>query len=222
VTRVLRPRSLLVLLLAAAPALARAQGQDDLQSERTKGSAAAPVTMYEISDFECPYCAEFWRETLPSIERDYVATGKVRIIFVNMPLPMHPNAGPAAELAMCAARQHKFWQVHDLLFRHQDRWADLKEPGVFFLSLADSAGADRSQIQECLRSAATRPVVAADFEGARRSGAHSTPTFYIEGGLVEGAQPFSLFKTVLDSIWAAKTRPGAARAPDRTRRGSRR
>lgn len=199
----------LALATDAPPARTQPQqGQDDLRGERTKGSATAPVTMYEISDFECPYCAEFWRETLPAIERDYVATGKVRLIFVNMPLPMHANAEPAAELAMCAARQHRFWQVHDLLFRHQDRWADLSEPGAFFLALGDSAGANRGQLQECLRSAAMRPVVQADFEGARRSGAHSTPSFYIEGGMVVGSQPFSLFKTVLDSILATKTRPG--------------
>jgi protein-disulfide isomerase len=197
--------------LAAAPSPARAQGplrQDDLRAERTRGSATAPVTMYEISDFACPFCAAFWRETLPAIEREYVATGKLKLVFVNMPLPMHPNAEPAAELAMCAARQHRFWAMHDLLFRHQDQWADLPEPGPFFLALGDSVGANRGQLLECVRSAAMRPLVKADFEGARRSGAGSTPTFYIEGGLVAGAQPFSLFKAVLDSVAATKTRAG--------------
>ncbi len=199
----------LALLAATAPG-ARAQRaqapRDDLRAERTKGSASAPVTLYEMSDFECPFCAEFWRETLPQLEREYVETGKVRLVFVNMPLPMHPNAEPAAELAMCAARQHRFWQMHDLLFRNQDRWADLPEPGPFFLSLGDSAGINQRELQECLRTKAMRPVVEADFEGARRSGAHSTPSFYIEGGLISGSQPISVFRTVLDSILKTKSR----------------
>ncbi len=178
---------------------------DDLRAERTRGRADAPITIYEMSDFQCPFCAMFWRETLPAIERDYVETGKARLIFVNMPLTgVHPNAEPAAELAMCAARQHKFWQMHDLLYRHQDQWADLGEPGPYFLSLADSSGLNRARLQECLQTKAMRPVVEADFEGSRRSGAGSTPTFYIEGTLIEGSQPYSLFKQVLDSILRTK------------------
>ena len=194
------------LAAAALPARAAAQGQDDLQAERSRGSAGAPVTVYEISDFQCPYCAEFWRQTLPALEREYVVTGKVRLIFVNMPLPMHPNAEPAAELAMCAARQQRFWQMHDLLFRHQDQWAELQEPGAYFLALGDSVGANRAELQACLASKAMRPLVKSDFEGARRSGATSTPTFYIEGGLLSGAQPIETFRSVLDSIIKTRTR----------------
>ena len=130
----------------------------------------------------------------------------MRIVFVNMPLPMHPNAEPAAELAMCAARQHKFWQMHDLLFRHQDQWADLQDPGPYFLSLGDSVHANQAELQGCLSSKATRPLVRSDFEGAVRSGATSTPTFYIEGGLLVGSQPIEVFRSALDSIIRAKTR----------------
>lgn len=189
------------LLTVATPA------QDDLRPARTKGSATAPVTIYEMSDFQCPWCGRFARETMPTLEREYVATGKVRIIFVNFPLPMHPNAGPAAELAMCAARQGKFWPMHDLLFRTQERWEGLREPGVFFLGLGDSVGADRDQLTACVRTAATRDLVRADAEGSARSGAHSTPTFWIEGGLLTGAQPITVFRTILDSIIRVKARP---------------
>ncbi len=207
-TRLLSAVAALVLAVAAAPPAAGQQTAplDDLRAERTRGRADAPVTMYEISDFECPFCGQFWRETLPEIERDYVATGKLKLIFVNMPLTsLHPNAEPAAELAMCAAKQHRFWQMHDLLFRKQDDWADLKAPGAYFLALGDSLRLNRGQLQECLRTKAMRPVVEADFDGSRRSGATSTPTFYIEGQLIVGAQPYALFKQVLDSIIQAKT-----------------
>ena len=192
----------LSLITALAPSRA---SQDDLRAARTKGSATAPVTIFEMSDFQCPWCGRFARETLPILEREYVATGKVKIVFVNFPLPMHKNAVPASELAMCAARQGKFWLMHDQLFRTQQRWAGLAQPGSFFLGLADSVGADRDLLTACLRSGATRALVQQDAEGSARSGATSTPTFYIEGGLLSGAQPIEVFRTVLDSIIRTRT-----------------
>jgi protein-disulfide isomerase len=208
-----RPRTVTALLLGALlPALAcgTAEGtsQDDLRAARTKGSANAPVTIYEMSDFQCPYCAQFVRQSLPDIEREYVATGKVKLVFVNFPLPMHPNAEPAAELAMCAARQGRFWQTHDLLFRHQEEWENLREPATYFLALGDSAGADREALVQCLRSGSTRDLVRADAEGSTRSGATGTPSFYIEGGLMRGLVPMPVFRQVLDSIIRMKTNSG--------------
>jgi len=197
------PVALTVLALAAGASPASAQ-QDDLLAARTHGSPTAPVTVYEISDFQCPFCARFWLETMPFLEREYVVPGKVKFIFVNYPLPMHPNAVPAAELAMCAARQGKFWPMHDILFRHQQQWAALSEPGTVFLSYGDSVRANREALTSCVRDGTMRNVVRADAEGAVRSGARSTPTFYIEGGLIAGAQPVETFRAVLDSIIRAK------------------
>jgi len=191
-------------LLCAAAATAGAQTPDTALATRTRGRATAPVTVYEMSDFECPWCGKFARETLPTIDSEYVATGKVRFVFINFPLPMHANAEPAAELAMCAARQDKFWPVHDLLFRTQDRWSDLTNPSTFFLGLADSAGVDRDRLVRCLDSHATRDAIESDARAAVRTGAHSTPTFYIEGGLMAGAQPISVWRPMLDSIIQAK------------------
>jgi protein-disulfide isomerase len=191
----------------AGPVVNGVARQDDLRAARTKGSPTAPVTVYEMSDFQCPFCADFALQTMPALDRGYVQTGKVRFVWVNLPLPMHQNAVPAAELAMCGARQGRFWQLHDLLFRNQQRWAGLAEPGSYFLSLGDSAGANRDTLASCLRDGAMRALVRSDAEGAVRSGARSTPTFYIEGGLLVGAQPVEAFRTVLDSIVRLKT-PG--------------
>jgi len=196
---------LATLATLAAPAVGGAAQQDQLIPQRTKGRASAPVTMYEISDFQCPFCAEYALQTAPTLDREYVQTGKVKVVFVNFPLPMHRNSEPAAELAMCAARQGKFWAMHDLLFRTQRRWQGLAEPGSFFLGLADSVGADRDSLTACVRDAAERGLVRSDAEGAVRSGAHSTPTFYVEGGLIIGAQPLEVFRSVLDSIVRAKS-----------------
>ena len=191
------------LLAAGATMVAQ---QPDPRAALSKGSPTAPVTVYEMSDFQCPWCARFAREILPAIEREYIATGKVRFVFVNLPISTHQNAVPAAELAMCAARQQRFWPIHDLLFRTQDRWSDLREPGTFFLALADSARLDRDSVAACLRSGATRTLIESDARGSIRSGARSTPSFYIEGGLLRGAYPIEVFRQVLDSIYAEKTR----------------
>ena len=200
---------------AATPLLAQSQGggkpsaqatAKDGLAARTKGSASAPIAVYEMSDFQCPYCRQHSVDVFPKLERDYINTGKVRWIFINFPLTtVHPNAAAAAELALCGARQGKFWPLHDLLFKYQETWAPLKEPGPFLLSLADSAGVPRQPMEACLTSEAAREELKADAEGAQRSGAQSTPTFYIEGGLLVGAQPVGVWKQILDSIYEAKS-----------------
>lgn len=207
--------AVLALLTTAAPPTARAQagtrpsGQGSagkgILAERSKGSPSAPIVVYEMSDFQCPYCRQHAVDVLPQLERAYVGTGKVRWVFVNFPLTsVHANAAAAAELALCAARQGKFWPVHDLLFKYQETWAPLKEPGPFLLSLADSAGVPRKPMETCLTTGAAREELKADAEGAQRSGAQSTPTFYVEGGLLVGAQPVQVWKEILDSIYKAK------------------
>jgi protein-disulfide isomerase len=177
---------------------------------RSKGSAQAPVTVYEMSDFQCPYCRRFALETFPLLDSLYVATGKVRWVFINFPLPsLHPNAVPAAGIALCAAKQGAFWTIHDLLYRHQSDWADLTDPADYLLSLADSARISKSSLIECVKAPTTTDEVRADAEGASRAGAASTPAFYIEGGLLVGAQPAEVFRHLLDSIYAEKQdKPG--------------
>ena len=193
------------LLVAGRERLAAQSAAPNTLSTRTRGSATAPITVYEMSDFQCPYCRRFAQETWPTLEREYVATGKVRWVFVNYPLTsLHSNAVPAAEAALCAGKQGAFWPVHDLLFQYQNTWAPLKEPAPFFLSLADSAQLSKPAMLECVRAPATRAEVRAEAEGAERSGASSTPTFYIEGGLLAGAHPVGVFRQVLDSIYLEK------------------
>jgi protein-disulfide isomerase len=214
------PLALLLIVLAttggscadapALPPVAAAadttQGQDpDLIAARTKGRADAPITVVEMSDFQCPYCRQFTTEAFPAIEREFVETGKVRWIFVNFPLTeLHPNAVAAAELAMCSAKQGKFWPMHDLLFAHQRTWGPLREPGQFLLTLVDSLRIPRDSIVPCVRGGELRALVQKDANIAARIGANSTPTFLVEGALMSGAYPADVFKHVLDSIYALK------------------
>lgn len=195
---------------AAAPdplALAAEQQGPDLLAERSKGSATAPIRIVEMSDFQCPWCRKFTVESADSLDREYVQTGKVRWIFLNYPLTqIHPNAAAAAELAMCSAKQGRFWPMHDILFRNQERWAPLREPEQYLLTLVDSLRIPRDSILPCLREAQTRPIVQRDANTAIRLGAQSTPTFLIEGILVGGAYPTTVFRHILDSIYAERTR----------------
>ncbi len=183
--------------------------QDDPLAPRSKGSAGAPVTVFEMSDFQCPFCRRHAVETFPLLEEEYINTGKIRWVFVNFPIPqLHPNAVPAAQVAMCAAKQDAFWPVHDLLFVYQDVWGPLKSPAEFLLSLADSVSIDRSQLAACLEAEETLDQVRVDAQGAVQAGANSTPTFYIEGGLLVGAHPIEVFRMVLDSIIGQKESSG--------------
>lgn len=192
---------------AAEPVRAAADTDSvDPRANRSLGSASAPVTVYEMSDFQCPFCRRHALETMPALEREYVKTGKVRWVFINFPIPeIHPNAVPAAEFAMCAARSGKFWQAHRLLFTHQPAWAKLGNPASFLLSLADSLKLPRRPLLFCLQDPAVRRAVEAEAQGSMRAGANSTPSFYIEGGLLVGAQPAEVFRPILDSVIAARS-----------------
>jgi protein-disulfide isomerase len=169
------------------------------------GRKDAPVTIYEMSDFQCPYCRRHALETFPILKREYIETGKVRYVFINFPITeLHPNALPAAELGLCAARQGKFWPLHDLLFRTQKTWAPLKDPETALLELADSVGMNRKATLACLADTTLAEAVEAEAQASVRTGANATPSFYIEGGLLVGAQPIEVFRPILDSIIAER------------------
>jgi protein-disulfide isomerase len=193
-----------------ATALAAPADTGDPLARRAKGSPSAPVTVYEMSDFQCPFCRRFALETFPAIEREYIETGKVRWVYVNFPLTsIHPNAVPAAEFAVCAAQGGRFWPAHDILYETQQAWARLDSVAPFLLALADSIGAPRDSMLACLQNPATRELVRQEALSSSRAGATSTPTFYIEGGLLAGAHPIGVFRQVLDSIYADRTRGGS-------------
>jgi protein-disulfide isomerase len=190
---------------AAGPA---ATGQQDRLAARTKGSATAPITIYEIADFQCPACRSFWEQTMPALEREYVTPGKVRVIFLNLPLQeIHPNAAAAHQFAMCAAEQGRFWPIHDRLFEQQGAWARMSDPSTLFLSMADGAGLARDRLDTCLVDPRVKDAVLQEREGVMRAGVTSTPSFIVqvglERGLFPGAAPIEAWRPILDSLFTA-------------------
>jgi protein-disulfide isomerase len=173
---------------------------------RITGNANAPVWMVIVSDFQCPYCKTWHDSTLPAIRREYVATGKIRMAYINLPLPMHPHAWPAAETAMCAGLQGRFWEMGDKLFETQPGWEQLPKVEPYFDSLATSVGVQLPALHSCLAAHTTRPLIQSDYDRSVAAGVNSTPTFLIGNSMVRGAQPIQNFRAVLDSVIAAAGR----------------
>ncbi|MBI2403023.1 MAG: DsbA family protein [Gemmatimonadetes bacterium] len=191
---------------ATAPPSLGGQADELMLAARTRGADQAPIVIYEVSDFQCPFCRQFWAETLPALEREYINRGKVRLTFINFPIPqLHANAQAAHEVAMCAAQQDKFWRMHDLLYQHQGAWAGLPDPGPYFLGLADSARADRKGLETCLGGGRIRQLVQGEAQASWNAGVRSTPSFIVQGLLMAGTAPIGQLRPILDSIYAART-----------------
>ena len=162
------------------------------------GDSDAPVTIIEFSDYECPFCARFWSQTLPALKSEYIDTGKAKLVYRDLPLPFHANAQKAAEAAECAGDQDKYWDMHDKIFENQAiEISDLK-------GYAGDLGLDTAEFNSCLDSGKHEDEVNKDYSDASKVGASGTPTFFIgndENGYVKivGAQPFAVFQQVIDA-----------------------
>jgi protein-disulfide isomerase len=175
-------------------------------SGRIMGAPGAKVWMIIASDFQCPYCKMWHDQTYEALRKDYVDAGRVRMAYVNYPLSMHEQAKPAAEAAMCASAQKKFWEYHTALFQSQDSWTKAGDQSAKFDSLATALGLDAARFRACRQSHVMRAVVEADQDRMQRSGVASTPTFFIGNQRVEGAQPLPVFRQAMDSALASSGR----------------
>jgi protein-disulfide isomerase len=178
---------------------------------RTLGNANAKLWVVMISDFQCPYCKRWHDESFATISKEYVETGKVRMAFLNLPLRMHPNAAPAAEAAMCASVQGKFWQMHDALFVAQDRWAPQGDATAVIDSVAAAAGVDVPRMRACIKSGAVRPLIEQDMKRAADAGAKATPSFVIGNQMVEGAVPVADLRQAIDAALAGTAAAAGAK-----------
>ncbi len=166
---------------------------------RIAGDTNAKVIVLEVSDFQCPFCKIFHDSTYAAIRSAYIDNGKARMAYVNLPVRGHQNAWPAAEAAMCASAQGRFWAMHDSLFNSQTRWANIARPDTLFARFAGTLDIDAKAYSACFSGHATRPLIAADADRAGNAGIHGTPTFIIGDSLISGAYPFRDFKRVIDA-----------------------
>jgi protein-disulfide isomerase len=166
---------------------------------RIRGKSDVTFWIIEASDFQCPYCKMWHDSAYAPLVRDFVDPGKARLAYLNYPLSQHQNAMPAAEAAMCASVQDRFWPMHDSLFASQERWEVLPNPVPAFDSLAAHIGVTMSEWRDCVARHLTRPLIEADYSRLQSAGVRSTPTFFIGDQQVAGFQPYSFFRQVIDA-----------------------
>jgi protein-disulfide isomerase len=180
-----------------------------VEGAASMGRADAPVTLIEFSDFQCPFCGRYVRDTFPQIKSAYVDTGKIRYVFRHYPIDsLHPEAVGSARAAHCAQKQGKFWDLHDRLF------ANPREQSPDQLSgYASAIGLNMNAYKTCVAGPAPA-VVDADINAAIDGGAMGTPAFFIgtskPGGPVRvtatvyGAKPFDEFKAAIEQALASR------------------
>ena len=165
------------------------------------GNDNAKVTVVEFSDFQCPFCEQFESQTFPQVNDAYIKTGKIKLVYRHYPLTtIHPNAEKAAEASECANEQGKFWDYHDLLFKNQSTWTALAAPDAAssFTDLAGQLGLDTNQFSSCLSTDKYKQNVLNDISDGNKAGVDGTPTFFINGWRLVGAQPFAQLQQLID------------------------
>lgn len=155
------------------------------------GPADAPITIVEFSDYQCPYCRRWHDEVYEPLLATY--PGKIRFVYRHLPLTsIHPDAFPAAEAAMCAGEQDAYWQFHEKLFSNETLGSSIYD------QYAQELGLNMQSFQGCVNERKYQETVQADVDFAIDLGIRSTPTFFINGLAVVGAQPLDVFKQVID------------------------
>jgi len=178
-----------------------------LDDDPFKGNPNAPVTVIEFSDFQCPFCLRFFEQTLPALQENYIDTGKVKLVYRDLPLDnLHPNARPAHIAAECADEQGKFWEYHDMLFKNQVQWNKLSSIDLSsqLNQYATILELESASFDSCLSSKEIANEVQADYLQASQYGATGTPTFFIgneKDGFIRlvGAQPYASFQAAIDA-----------------------
>jgi protein-disulfide isomerase len=169
------------------------------------GEQDAPVTVVEFTDYECPFCKRFHQTTFNSLTRDYIDTGKVRWVVLDLPLPMHPNASKAAQAAHCADEQQSFWQMRKMLFDN----SPASEPESL-AGYAQQLDLDQQTFDDCLASDRYLAQIDADAGAAAGMRISGTPTFiigkssgeWIEGKKLVGAQSYAVFDGAIRLVLA--------------------
>jgi protein-disulfide isomerase len=145
---------------------------------RSKGAEQAPLVIYEVSDFQCPFCRQWVEQTWASLDSAYIETGRARLVFMNLPLPSHPESYTASEAALCAGAQGRFWPMHDLIFERQQEWSR-GEGTARMREYAGQLELDMAAFRQCTEENWMAPIIVGDLMQAARAGIGGTPTFVL-------------------------------------------
>ncbi len=163
------------------------------------GSKNAKVVIQEFSDFQCPFCHQYFSETFPDILKNYILNGKVAYVYYNYPLSFHPQAPTAALAALCAGDENKFWEMHDALFDNQNIWSPQSAGETkTFETLAEMLKLDTGKFKQCLASGKYNDQIKKDTAAGEKNGISGTPSFMINGTKVVGAQPYSALESIIE------------------------
>lgn len=170
------------------------------------GNAAAPVTVIEYADFQCPACAQFAILTMHDVKQRLIAAGRVRWQFRDFPLPSHQHSRLAHHAAACADEQGRFWEMHDQLFYGQSSWSAERNPYRRFRDYARAVGLDLTRYDECMESGRHSARIEASVRDGERLGVSSTPTFIIGNRRFPGFMNYDALRALIDSIAASSSR----------------
>ena len=179
------------------------QAQISTKDRPVLGKNTAPITIVELSDYECPYCKRFAGSTLVDLKKLYIDSGKVRLVYKDLPLPFHKQAKPAAQAAHCAGDQGKYWPMHDTLFANMKKYA---KPDL--LDYAKQLQLNVDEFESCINSDRHMAAIEQDLKDAGEAGFTGTPSFVIgkttddiiKGDVVIGARPLNSFKEIIEKL----------------------
>jgi len=174
-----------------------------------KGNADAGLILVEFTDYECPFCGRYVRETFPQIQNQYIDKALIRYAVIDLPIPTHTKAPKAAEASRCAEEQGKFWEIHELMMSKQESIGDLS-------SYAASLNLDIPKFEQCLSAGKYADAVNKGIALAQKLGVNAVHSFIIGrvdlsnpgkvtgSSVIQGAMPFAIFQPELDAALAAR------------------
>lgn len=187
----------------AGPAKADITSLSEAMTEHVLGDPNAPVTIIEYASMSCGHCAHFALDTLPDVKKNYIETGKARLVFHDFPLGGLALA--ASMLNRCSTGDTKrFFGFQEVMFRSLPQWAASETPREDLTRMARFAGLSEDDVFECFENEELqKAIIAKAEEGQKKYQVNSTPTFVINGKIVRGALSYEDFSKILDDALAA-------------------
>jgi len=187
-----------LLLTATFAASGKPLDTEEAMKDRVLGDPKAPVTIIEYSSLGCPHCAKFHKETFPAVKKNYIDTGKAKLVYRDYPIGGAAYA--AAMMARCAPPS-RYFQFIDVLFKNQPMWASqsVKDPRAALARIGKLGGMSQADFDECLKNEALfKGLQNVQLEGKQKFDVNATPTFIVNGEKISGARSYEEFRKVLD------------------------